>query len=146
MRRLGPALAAKVKESFLNAVASTAKDKNTRNSNATDRAITQWSTNSEANYRFEDGDEKLLTERIKISDTKAVDKYFDRQLDGIQQLNCKVIAKAWIKVIEPKKQFHYPYNGSNSSGAKPDPEKTKPDWWPTGVRHRGPDHVKKNGP
>jgi len=144
MCRLEPALADKVKERFLKAVAITADDKNSRKSNVMDRAMTQWSADSEENYCFEDDDEKLSTEHIKISDTKVMDKYFDRQLDQIQQLNCKVIAKAWIKVIEPKKQVYYLYNGRNGSGAKTDPEKTKPDWWPTGVRHKEPDHVKKN--
>jgi len=87
-----------------------------------------------------------MIESIKIGDTITVDEYFDRQFKRIQQLNCKVIAKAWIKVVEPKKQSNHPYNGGKPDpGGKADPEKTKPDWWPEGYRHKEPDHVKKAG-
>jgi hypothetical protein len=54
----------------------------------------------------------------------------------IQQLACKQIAKAWIKVCEPKKQSHYPYRGGTP---------TAPPWWPLTSRHKEPYHLKKEG-
>lgn len=87
-----------------------------------------------------------MIECIKIGDSVALDEYYRQRFLDIQQLSCKVIAKAWIRVIEPKKQTNHPYNGGKQiSDAKPDPEKTKPDWWPADVRHREPDHVRKPG-
>ncbi|KAG8936434.1 hypothetical protein FRC02_002265 [Tulasnella sp. 418] len=50
----------------------------------------------------------------------------------IQQHTCKIICKSWIKVIEPKKQTRYPYQGE---------DQTKPDWWPKNIRHKEPDHL-----
>ncbi|KAI9876299.1 MAG: hypothetical protein M1830_006822 [Pleopsidium flavum] len=118
-----------------------------RKSNAKDYGASQWGAESDDDSS-EDGDYldgEVMNESIKIGDTVAVDIYFDRQFKRIQQLNCKVIAKAWIKVVEPKKQSNHPYNGGKpDSGGKADPEKTKPDWWPEGYRHKEPDHVKKN--
>lgn len=62
--------------------------------------------------------------------------YYQTRFTWLQQDVCKLIVKAWIKVIEPKKQNKYPYNKGDSS---------KPDWWPEGVRHREPDHLHKQG-
>lgn len=119
-----------------------------RKSNATTQGGSQWSAQSDGNSSeegdYQDGE--INIEPLRIGDTAAVDEYFDRQFKRIQQLNCKVIAKAWIKVVEPKKQSNHPYNGGKPDpGGKADPEKTKPDWWPAGLRHKEPDHVKKDG-
>ncbi|KAI3113248.1 hypothetical protein CBS147330_9870 [Penicillium roqueforti] len=58
-----------------------------------------------------------------------------------------MVAKAFIKFIEPRKQVRHPYNGGKPRGSAPgttgDPEKTKPEWWPPGVMHKEPDHLRK---
>ena len=87
---------------------------------------------------------------IKIGDTEKILAYYEAALKHFQQINCRQIAKAFIKFIEPRKQVKHPYNGGKPPvgappGRKGDPEKTKPDWWPAGVQHKEPDHLKKEG-
>lgn len=71
----------------------------------------------------------------------------------IQQSSAKVIAKAWIKAICPKKQAHYPYVDCNP---RPDQPRRRPmhagaprvpSFWPDLklCRHKEPDHLDKNG-
>ncbi|KAK6813989.1 Protein of unknown function DUF2841 [Aspergillus parasiticus SU-1] len=85
---------------------------------------------------------------IEIGDTEKILEYYENALKHFQQLNCRQIAKAFIKFIEPRKQVKHPYNGGKpragaASGEKGDPEKTKPEWWPAGVVHKEPDHLRK---
>ncbi|KAI3625510.1 hypothetical protein CBS9595_000871 [Malassezia furfur] len=60
--------------------------------------------------------------------------FLEMRFGQLQQVMCKMIAKEWIKVIEPKKQTRYPYNKG---------EEAKPSWWPKDVRHKEPDHLMK---
>ncbi|KZP01676.1 hypothetical protein CALVIDRAFT_559477 [Calocera viscosa TUFC12733] len=62
------------------------------------------------------------------------DAWFTDKLHALQQTTCKLVAKCWIKVIEPKKQTKHPYNLG---------EEGKPIWWPKGLQHREPDHLLK---
>ncbi|KAJ6094219.1 hypothetical protein N7467_003064, partial [Penicillium canescens] len=67
--------------------------------------------------------EKLLT-----SSTKLVPLRISEQ----QKINCRAIAKAFIRFIEPRKQVKHPYNRGkpplgSALGTKGDPEKTKPE-------------------
>ncbi|KAG0684146.1 Transmembrane 9 super member 3 [Pichia californica] len=55
--------------------------------------------------------------------------------EEFQQIPCKLLAKAWIKVIEPRKQSKYPYKNGKIS---------KPFWWPPSCIHKEPDHLKKD--
>ncbi|KAJ6094337.1 Protein of unknown function DUF2841 [Penicillium canescens] len=84
---------------------------------------------------------------LRIGDTQNVMAYYERALQHFQQLNCRTVAKAFIKFIEPRKQVRHPYNGGKPPGSAPgttgDPEKTKPEWWPLGVMHKEPDHLRK---
>lgn len=87
---------------------------------------------------------------IRVGDEPRMRKYYEKAFEAFQQLNCRVIAKAFIKLVEPRKQVNHPYNGRKSaSGSSPeqrvDPELTKPKWWPTGVTHKEPDHLLKAG-
>lgn len=66
----------------------------------------------------------------------AVEEYYTARFNALQQATCKLVVKAWIKVIEPKKQMKFPYNKG---------EEFKPAWWPEGVKHREPDHLSKQG-
>ncbi|CRG88329.1 hypothetical protein PISL3812_05358 [Talaromyces islandicus] len=85
---------------------------------------------------------------IRVDDEQRLKKYYEKAFESFQQLNCRIIAKAFIKVVEPRKQVNYPYNGRRSSPGsdpeiQPDPEMTKPPWWPAGVKHKEPDHLLK---
>ncbi|KAK9485952.1 hypothetical protein V1527DRAFT_407671 [Lipomyces starkeyi] len=71
---------------------------------------------------------------LVICDREAVTTFLEAKFRQLQQLACKVVAKAWIKVIEPKKQSNHPYNKG---------EEFKPDWWPSEARHKEPDHLMK---
>ncbi|KAJ5609534.1 hypothetical protein N7528_010101 [Penicillium herquei] len=85
---------------------------------------------------------------LRVGDTQKVISYYEGALKHFQQLNCRMVAKAFIKFIEPRKQVRHPYNGGkppagSAPGATGDPEKTKPEWWPPGVMHKEPDHLRK---
>ncbi|KAK8026624.1 hypothetical protein PG991_003680 [Apiospora marii] len=92
------------------------------------------------------GDENLQptlsTRAISVSDEKELWDFYEQRFKDCQQTACKLIAKAWIKAVEPKKQSTHPYTGSDEKA---------PDWWPqpwgTGkedrVRHKEPDHLYK---
>ncbi|OKL58039.1 hypothetical protein UA08_06737 [Talaromyces atroroseus] len=85
---------------------------------------------------------------IRVDDEARLKKYYEKAFEGFQQLNCRVIAKAFIKLVEPRKQVNYPYNGRRASSSpggerRADPEMTKPPWWPAGVTHKEPDHLLK---
>ena len=71
---------------------------------------------------------------IVIGNCDEVGTFFETRFRQLQQLVCKIVAKAWIKVIEPKKQTRFPYNRG---------EESKPSWWPDDVRHKEPDHLMK---
>ncbi|KAJ6076860.1 hypothetical protein N7499_008841 [Penicillium canescens] len=97
--------------------------------------------------------EKLLTGStelvpLRIGEQRKVMDYYEGALKYFQQINCRAIAKAFIRFIEPRKQVKHPYNGGkpppgSAPGTKGDPEKTKPEWWPHTIMHREPDHLKK---
>lgn len=70
------------------------------------------------------------------------EEFFRLGFQAIQQIDCRFIAKRWIKKIEPKKQVRHPYNGGRREPR--DPERTKPQWWPPGVLHKEPDHIDRN--
>ncbi|KAL4901291.1 hypothetical protein BDW74DRAFT_160167 [Aspergillus multicolor] len=91
---------------------------------------------------------------IRVGQTQMLRRYYEKAFEDFKQLSCRVIAKAFVKLVEPRKQVNFPYNGKAPSSsrlskpqsqedAKPDPEKTKPKWWPVGVRHKEPDHLPK---
>jgi len=73
---------------------------------------------------------------LTIGNPAEVTIFLETRFRQLQQLCCKIVAKAWIKVIEPKKQTRYPYNRA---------EESKPEWWPDDVRHKEPDHLMKPG-
>ena len=81
---------------------------------------------------------------IVIGDKQAVWDIYDQRFKNLQQTACKLVAKAWIKLVAPKKQSTHPYTGA---------EEKAPDWWPKpwgptrdqAVRHKEPDHLYKRG-
>jgi hypothetical protein len=81
------------------------------------------------------------TQQLTIGNDKEVDQFYSVRFKDMHQSSCKVLGKAFVKLVEPKKQTHHPY----TKGAD-----KKPPWWPntTGenhVRHREPDHLLKPG-
>lgn len=93
--------------------------------------------NSVASTRVSTPTQDMLKSLWEVSTILGeADQYYERRLEDIQQNACKLICKNWIKIIEPKKQINYPYNGG---------EATKPGWWPQAIRHREPDHLSKQG-
>jgi hypothetical protein len=74
------------------------------------------------------------TKTIRIGDKAALDEFYDNTFHCVQQLAIKSIMKAWIKVIDPYKQKQHPYTGG-----------IPPPYWPTGIPHKEPDHIKKKG-
>jgi hypothetical protein len=83
----------------------------------------------------------VKTQQLVIGDEAEVDKFYQVRFKDMQQFSCKIMGKAFVKLVEPKKQTHYPY----TKGA----EKAPP-WWPetsgdNHVRHREPDHLLKAG-
>ncbi|KTW28328.1 uncharacterized protein T551_02747 [Pneumocystis jirovecii RU7] len=71
---------------------------------------------------------------LVIGNTHEVIAFMESRFKELQQSVCKIVAKAWIKVMEPKKQTRHPYNKGDES---------KPSWWPNNVRHKEPDHLMK---
>ncbi|OGE49431.1 hypothetical protein PENARI_c021G01837 [Penicillium arizonense] len=83
---------------------------------------------------------------IFIKDRDLLRQYYERVFQNLQQTNCRVLAKAYVKLVEPRKQVNYPYNGRKIIAGRTQqlsPEATKPPWWPSGVSHREPDHLPK---
>ncbi|KAI1810324.1 hypothetical protein GGS20DRAFT_207427 [Poronia punctata] len=83
---------------------------------------------------------------IQIGDSEGLYAFYDQRLRYCQQAACKLIAKVWIKTVEPKKQSQHPYTRGDES---------RPDWWPKtflklgtdvvqDMRHREPDHLSKD--
>ena len=102
----------------------------------------------------------VILEEIMIKNEDEVWKTIAAKLWQMKQANCKKVAKAWIKLKEPRKMVKYPYNGGATKeeakrkyGEKNPGELTKPSWWcqtkgwqrGEGCRHREPDHVKRAG-
>ncbi|KAJ5991403.1 hypothetical protein N7522_011610 [Penicillium canescens] len=83
---------------------------------------------------------------VSVKDRDILALYYMKAFEDLQQTNCRILAKAYIKLVEPQKQVNYPYNGRKIVAMAPrqfDPEMTKPPWWPSGVSHREPDHLPK---
>ncbi|KAJ5707393.1 hypothetical protein N7488_007194 [Penicillium malachiteum] len=111
----------------------------------------QWSRQSPQTQRRQPWTEEISmtsTQKslISITDKRSTRRYYDKVFQNLQQTNCRVLAKAYIKLVEPRKQVNYPYNGRKIVAGKTqqlDPDETKPPWWPAGVSHREPDHLPK---
>ena len=85
---------------------------------------------------------------ISIRNKDFLQRYYEKVFQNLQQTNCRVLAKAYVKLVEPRKQVNYPYNGRKIVAGRTqqlEPDETKPPWWPSGVSHREPDHLPKAG-
>ncbi|KAJ5930916.1 hypothetical protein N7466_006409 [Penicillium verhagenii] len=85
---------------------------------------------------------------ISINDKTFLRRYYEKVFQNLQQFNCRIIAKVYVKLVEPRKQVKYPYNGSKlveGNVTRFSSEETKPPWWPPSVSHKEPDHLRKAG-
>jgi hypothetical protein len=112
--------------------------------------VRQGRKRARARHAVIDEDEAPMTvsattrKSIKIGNPDDVWSFYEQRFKNCQQTACKLIAKAWVKAVEPKKQSTHPYTGSDEKA---------PDWWPKPwgptkedrVRHKEPDHLYKRG-
>lgn len=80
-------------------------------------------------------------QQLIIGDSDEVWQYYQTRFRDMQQSACKVMGKAFVRLVEPKKQTHHPYTKGDEKA---------PPWWPEttgadGVRHKEPDHLLKRG-
>ncbi len=97
-------------------------------------------------YREESSEEMPVaqspqTHDMEIGNDGQVYAYYFVRFKDMQQSACRIVGKAFVKLMEPKKQTHHPYTKG---------DKKAPPWWPntTGdncVRHKEPDHLRKPG-
>ncbi|KAG4416876.1 hypothetical protein IFR04_009954 [Cadophora malorum] len=76
---------------------------------------------------------------MEIGNEAQVTEYYRVRFSNMQQSACKVMGKAFVKLVEPKKQTHHPYTKGDEKA---------PPWWPNTkgencVRHKEPDHLLK---
>lgn len=81
------------------------------------------------------------TRELEIGNSKDVKDFYTTRFKDMQQTACKTIGKAFVKLVEPKKQTHHPYTKGDALA---------PPWWPSDkhlgeeyVRHKEPDHLYK---
>jgi hypothetical protein len=92
---------------------------------------------------------------LHIGNPDEVVHFLKMRFTQIQQLATKVIAKAWIKAICPKKQANFPYVDSNPRADQSQKRRRPrhdgppriPLFWPDVdlCRHKEPDHTRKTG-
>jgi hypothetical protein len=68
----------------------------------------------------------------------SLEKEYCNRFASLGQSVCANILKAWIKVVEPKKQTKFPYKDKKGNEGRPPP------WWPRAMRHIEPDHLHKD--
>lgn len=81
----------------------------------------------------------VKSQKLTIGNDADVDRFYYIRFKDMQQSSCKVMGKAFVKLVEPRKQTHHPYTGGNEKA---------PSWWPptkgdNAVRHKEPDHLLK---
>lgn len=83
------------------------------------------------------------TQQLRIGDDEEVKNFYLGRFRDMQQNSCKIMGKAFVKLVEPKKQTHHPYTSGDEN---------RPAYWPQAmpneacyVRHKEPDHLHKAG-
>lgn len=85
---------------------------------------------------------------LLIREAPKIEEFVATNLRTMQQLAVKIIAKAWIKGICPRKQALFPYNkkkrDAEGKSHLPGPE---PGWWPdvSKCKFLEPDHITRVG-
>ena len=83
----------------------------------------------------------VKAQQLTIGNEAEVTTFFYTRFKDMQQSACKVMGKAFVKLVEPKKQTHHPYTKGDDKA---------PEWWPKTnsddhVRHKEPDHLLRPG-
>lgn len=131
-----------------------------RNGNAYQIATKRKATASAESSDEEDEEEGYSSHgsmqiTLHIGNPDEVVHFLKMRFTQIQQLATKVIAKAWIKAICPKKQANFPYVDSNPRADQSQKRRRPrhdgppriPLFWPDIdlCRHKEPDHTRKTG-
>lgn len=131
-----------------------------RNSDLRQNASKRRAAASEESSDEEDDDEPWpnhgnMQITLHIANQDEVVHFLKMRFTQIQQLATKVIAKAWIKAICPKKQANFPYVDSNPRADQSQKRRRPrhdgppriPLFWPDVdlCRHKEPDHTRKTG-
>jgi hypothetical protein len=83
---------------------------------------------------------------FRLDQSAAIKQHIQESLLALQQMNCKLLCKTWIRAFEPCKQTKFPYNAQKKKlGGRPNLRPEIPYWWPPSVRHTEPDHLKITG-
>jgi Protein of unknown function (DUF2841) len=113
------------------------------------RKLTSVSTNNRRSSSNQGSKNQYHLDKFEISDVERLKDYLNDAFTSFQQINCRKLAKVWIRAIEPRKQVNFPYNArrkvkdsQTDSGAE-----TTTEWWPPRhvCRHKEPDHLLKEG-
>lgn len=108
-------------------------------------ATKEDSSNVDVHNGDYDGDDDvhsdLSREREHLTEIRSdrvgdLEDAYEQIFKSLQELSMKAILKEWIKKIEPGKSRSFPYHGGRG---------LPPKWWPSGVEHVEPDHLKKKG-
>lgn len=85
--------------------------------------------------------EWLVKDAFRVDDELAVTTTLLNIMHFLQQGPLRIMAKAWIKGICPRKQAKYPYTNKNVD----EKDREIPPWWPHEdfCPFREPDHVDK---
>ncbi|KAH9204223.1 hypothetical protein DL95DRAFT_236730, partial [Leptodontidium sp. 2 PMI_412] len=82
-----------------------------------------------------------LQKQMVISNEAEVESFYTQRFNDMQQSACKLMGKAFVKLMESKKQAYYSYTKGNDKA---------PPWWldtegNNNVRHWEPDYILKPG-
>lgn len=60
----------------------------------------------------------VQTTTIPVNDKGLLRQYYEKVFQNLQQTNCRAIAKVYVRLVEPRKQFQFPYNGRKIAAGK----------------------------
>lgn len=76
------------------------------------------------------------TFNLDIRDADKVTRYYEVAFNVLLSANCRVIASALIKHLEPNMRTSFPYKG---------PKRSKPGWWPHSLNYDAPGRLLTEG-
>jgi hypothetical protein len=54
------------------------------------------------------------TQQLAISNETEVERFYFARFEELQKSCCKVVGKAFVKLVEPKKPTYYPYTNGDT--------------------------------
>ncbi|PVH69813.1 hypothetical protein DL98DRAFT_391990, partial [Cadophora sp. DSE1049] len=78
---------------------------------------------------------------LSIGNEGEIEEYYLGRFKDMTQSACKIMGKAFVRLVEPKKRTLHPYTKGDERA---------PPWWPptsgeNSVRHKEPEHLLKPG-